>query len=143
MKKIIVGLFVAIFLILGGGGINYHFSLPVKPFDVFLLVVGIVILLATIAAAIIIFLRRRSHRSWQDWMYLSLTIAIFGTADTTCAAGVHDVLIPPEATPMIQRSLVAGSETWIIIGTFVAIGFIWIAIFRFIRNRDDRTPAEL
>jgi len=101
----------------------------------------LLIITGAIAIAVAGFLHRWQKLQNPKWpLSMALAIAIFGAADI-CTAGIHDVLIRPEVTPMIQRSLVNGLETWVIIGVIVSIGLAWIVIFRFIRNRDDRAPA--
>ncbi|MFA6193789.1 MAG: hypothetical protein WC726_02940 [Parcubacteria group bacterium] len=129
MKRIAAGIFVGIFLILSGGGINYHFGLPIKPLDVSLLVVGIVILLATIAAATIIFLRQKSRKT-RGPLVTALILSILCTADA-CAETIHaGTLTPPNKWSILQwnPNAVSGLGAWGCTLLFIACFAIAYAI---------------
>lgn len=96
-----------------------------------------------IAAAALIHRWQRLQEP-QGPLVMTLVITIFGVTDT-CIAGIHDVLIPPDKWPMAQwnPNAMSGLEAWVIVLAFVALGLAWIAIFRFMRNRDDRAPNAM
>lgn len=60
---------------------------------------------------------------------VALIVAIFGTVDT-CAAGIHDVLIPPDKWPILQwnPNAVSGLGAWGCALLFIACSAIAYAI---------------
>lgn len=90
-----------------------------------------------LAVAGVLHLRQKWQKSRNPKILplpVALVIAIFGVADT-CAAGIHDVLIRPDITPMVQNPKgVSGLEAWIIIGALVVVGLAWLIVQKFLRG---------
>jgi hypothetical protein len=97
-------------------------------------------LVSFVAAAISHMRQRQPKRQPVLPTLVALAIAIFGVVDT-CAAGIHDVLIRPEVTPIVQwnPNAATGAVTWaiaLLIGVAIALAyhFGWNWLFR---NRDS------
>ncbi|MFA6285709.1 MAG: hypothetical protein WC643_04270 [Parcubacteria group bacterium] len=141
MKKIIFAIVGAALLFFGavdyidyaaGAFMNYNRSL---------LIAGLVIL----AVVGVLHLRDWLHDRFlrkSNLPFVALAIAVFGATDV-CAAGIHDVLIPPDVTPMVRNPFApTGTEVWIAIGIFVVVGMACLLAQKFLRGREDRPQSK-
>jgi hypothetical protein len=136
--------FTAIFISLGLSWISAGYDFVPNPRNVLLAILASGTLIWWVLPRVWSWWRWRQEFPIRPFLSAMAAIVIFGATDV-CAETIHaGTLTPPDKWLMVRNPFApTGTEVWIVIGVFVAIGLAWIAIFRFIRNRDDRAPNAM
>jgi len=135
MKKYIFAAIGALAIVVGG--IDWAVGALV-PHSRILMITG------AIAIAVAGFLHRWQKLQKPQWpLLMTLVLAIFGAVDT-CVAGVHDVLIRPEVTPIQQCNshAVSGQGAWVIVLVIVVVGLTCLLVQKFFRGRSDQPQGQ-
>gem|GEM_PF-3348580 len=118
MKRILVGIFLGIFLVLSGGGIDFSLSLPIRPLNFLLMTVGSVSVVVALEAAVVYL--RQKLRSRQDFRLPIMAVV---------ASPIEQALTPPDKWPMAQwnPAAVSGWEAWM----YVLLAVVaWVVLYR-------------